>query len=42
MSYGFWLYQAVLDADARTYADFRTWLGDCNIYDRTRWTPSSG
>ena len=39
-AYGYWLYQAVLDAGVRSYAEFRTWLGDRNIYERTGWTPS--
>ena len=36
---GYWLYQAVLEANARTYTDFRTWLGTRNIYERTGWMP---
>ncbi|MFI6829141.1 hypothetical protein ACIBG5_18695 [Kribbella sp. NPDC050241] len=38
-AYGYWLYQAVLDAGVRSFAEFRTWLGDRNIYDRTGWMP---
>jgi hypothetical protein len=36
---GYWLYQAVLEAGVRTYDDYRTWLGDRNIYERTNWLP---
>jgi hypothetical protein len=38
-AYGYWLYQAVLDAGVRSYAEFRAWLGDRNIYERTSWMP---
>jgi hypothetical protein len=38
-AYGYWLYQAVLDAGVRDFAEYRTWLGDRNIYDRTGWLP---
>ncbi|TCC59436.1 hypothetical protein E0H73_22625 [Kribbella pittospori] len=38
-AYGYWLYQAVLDAGVRSYAEYRTWLGDRNIYERTGWIP---
>ena len=36
---GYWLYQAVLDAGVNNYAEFRAWLGDRNIYERTSWIP---
>jgi hypothetical protein len=36
---GYWLYQAVLDAGVTTYDEFRGWLGDRNIYERTGWSP---
>lgn len=36
---GYWLYQAVLDVGARTYADYQSWLGTRNIYERTAWLP---
>jgi hypothetical protein len=36
---GYWLYQAVLDAGVTTYDEFRGWLGDRNIYERTAWLP---
>jgi hypothetical protein len=39
-AYGYWLYQAVLEAGVETYADYRAWLGDRNIYERTGWMPS--
>ncbi|TCC53514.1 hypothetical protein E0H75_07460 [Kribbella capetownensis] len=38
-AYGYWLYQAVLDAGVRSFAEYRTWLGDRNIYERTGWMP---
>ncbi|TCC11250.1 hypothetical protein [Kribbella soli] len=40
---GYWLYQAVLDAGASSYDEYRDWLGDRNIYERTGWLtdPSS-
>ena len=38
-THGYWLYQAVLDGDARTYADYQSWLGPRNIYERTGWLP---
>ncbi|GAA1550207.1 hypothetical protein GCM10009804_03510 [Kribbella hippodromi] len=37
---GYWLYQAVLDGGVRSYAEFRGWLGDRNIYERTGWLPT--
>jgi hypothetical protein len=36
---GYWLYQAVLDGGASSYDEFRDWLGDRNIYERTGWFP---
>lgn len=39
-AYGYWLYQAVLDAGVRSFSEFRTWLGDRNIYERTGWLPA--
>jgi hypothetical protein len=39
---GYWLYQAVLDAGVNNYAEFRAWLGDRNIYERTSWMPRRG
>jgi len=36
---GYWPYQAVLDGGARTYAEYRSWLGDRDIYERTAWLP---
>jgi hypothetical protein len=40
---GYWLYQAVLDHGASSYDEYRDWLGDRNIYERTGWLtgPSS-
>lgn len=38
-AYGYWLYQAVLDGGAATYADYKSWLGNRNIYERTGWMP---
>jgi hypothetical protein len=39
-AYGYWLYQAVMDAGVRSYPQFRAWLGDRNIYERTGWRPT--
>ena len=39
---GYWLYQAVLDAGVNNYAEYRAWLGDRNIYERTSWMPRRG
>ena len=39
---GYWLYQAVLDAGVNNYAEYREWLGDRNIYERTLWMPRRG
>ncbi|WP_405069676.1 hypothetical protein OG558_08255 [Kribbella sp. NBC_01510] len=39
---GYWLYQAVLDAGVNNYAEYREWLGDWNIYERTSWMPRRG
>jgi hypothetical protein len=36
---GYWLYQAVLEGGVRSYGEFRDWLGDRNIYERTGWFP---
>jgi hypothetical protein len=36
---GYWLYQAVLDGGASTYDEYRDWLGNRNIYERTNWLP---
>ncbi|TDW17587.1 hypothetical protein [Kribbella kalugense] len=36
---GYWLYQAVLDGGVRSYDEFRHWLGDRNVYERTGWFP---
>jgi hypothetical protein len=38
---GYWLYQAVLDGGVSSYAEFRDWLGDRNIYERTGWMPTT-
>ncbi|TDD24688.1 hypothetical protein E1218_16185 [Kribbella turkmenica] len=38
-AYGYWLYQAVLDAGVHSYPDFKAWLGERNIYERTSWAP---
>jgi hypothetical protein len=42
-AHGYWLYQAVLDGGASSYDEYRDWLGDRNIYERTGWLtgPSS-
>lgn len=42
-AYGYWLYQAVLDGGATSYDEYRDWLGDRNVYERTGWLtdPSS-
>jgi len=34
-AYGYWLYQAVLDAGVDSYVGYRDWLGDRNVYERT-------
>lgn len=34
-----WIYEAALDGDVRSYADFRLWLGDRDIWERSEWTP---
>ncbi|TDO62574.1 hypothetical protein EV651_106189 [Kribbella sp. VKM Ac-2571] len=36
---GYWLYQAVLDGGASSYDEYRAWLGNRNIYERTNWLP---
>ncbi|RZT12610.1 hypothetical protein EV649_6965 [Kribbella sp. VKM Ac-2569] len=38
---GYWLYQAVLDGGASSYDEYRDWLGDRNIYERTGWLTDS-
>lgn len=38
---GYWLYQAVLDGGVASYDEFRGWLGDRNIYERTGWLPTN-
>jgi hypothetical protein len=38
-AYGYWLYQAVLEAGVDSYAGYKAWLGDRNIYERTSWLP---
>jgi hypothetical protein len=42
-AHGYWLYQAVLDGGAASYDEYRDWLGDRNVYERTGWLtgPSS-
>lgn len=39
-AHGPWLYQAVLQGVAGTYADYVSWLGDRDVYGRNGWLPT--
>ena len=38
-AYGHWLYRAVLNNGVRSYAEFLTWLGNRDVWDRMTWHP---